>query len=303
MSIQHVASVLDSRNPDLSGTRKLVLITLANRTDMKGICWPSQDLIAGECGISLRAVSDHLKALDEAGYITRRTTHLGQGNGSRTTYKLHLDALTKTLENSEEVPRNAPEDFARADFARAKNVVCTGSRARVTNHQEPSLSITNVIDTREMGESLKSEKAKPVKRGPARTTSLKEDWQPSVMDLAYATKKGLTSDEIRNEADRFRGYYRAKGTRWKDWGRVWQNWINSDFGPLARKAKQHAPAKPSRDSELSDAFDRIADRFDAEALSGRTGRELYEADLHSDSANGSGQVEIFDSDGHAVGWK
>lgn len=146
MSIQHVAAVLDSRRLDLSGTRKLVLITLANRTDTRGICWPSQDLIAGECGVSLRAVSDHLKALSDAGYVTRTTKHLGQGNGSRTTYRIHLEALSDTPKNGDEQPDIEPEEFAHADFAHAKTVVCTGSRPRVTNLQEPTVSNTNVLD-------------------------------------------------------------------------------------------------------------------------------------------------------------
>ena len=141
MSIQHVAAVLDSRRPDLSGTRKLVLITLANRTDTRGICWPSQDLIAGECGVSLRAVSDHLKALDDAGYITRKTKHLGQGNGSRTTYSIHLEMLSDTPKNGNEQSDIEPEEFAHAEFAHAKTVVCTGSTPRVTNLQEPTDTI------------------------------------------------------------------------------------------------------------------------------------------------------------------
>tara|TARA_R110002020_G_scaffold266625_1_gene481665 strand:+ start:77 stop:931 length:855 start_codon:yes stop_codon:yes gene_type:complete len=135
MSIQHVASVLDCRDTRMTGTRKLVLITLANRSDEKGKCWPSQDLIAGECGISVRAVSDHLKALEADGFITRKTQHLGKGNGSRTTYTLHLDEL-----------KVAPEDFADAEVAPASFVGCTGSTPRVTNLQEPT---TNTLSARE----------------------------------------------------------------------------------------------------------------------------------------------------------
>jgi DNA-binding HxlR family transcriptional regulator len=129
MSIQHVAAILDSRHPSLSGCRKLVLVTLANRTDEHFRCWPSQERLAGECGISVRALSDHLKALEEDGFITRDTQHLGQGNGSRTVYTLRLEALTF-----------APAEIAPAEIAHANSVVCTGSRPRVTNHQEPSTS-------------------------------------------------------------------------------------------------------------------------------------------------------------------
>ena len=128
MSIQHVASVLDARDDRLTGSRKLVLITLANRTNEHGKCWPSQELLAGECGISVRAISDHLKALESDGFIKRSTQHLGKGNGSRTTYTLHLEKL-----------KVAPEETADAEVAPANSVGCTGSTPRVTNLQEPSL--------------------------------------------------------------------------------------------------------------------------------------------------------------------
>ena len=57
MSIQHVAAVLDCRDPKLASCKKLVLIALANRTDQAGQCWPSQELLAGECGITPRTRS------------------------------------------------------------------------------------------------------------------------------------------------------------------------------------------------------------------------------------------------------
>ena len=128
MSIQHVAAVLDARDERLAGCRKLVLIALANRTDQYGKCWPSQDLVAGECGISTRSLSEHLKGLEDDGFIVRDTQHLGQGRGSRTTYTLVLVSL-----------KVAPEEIAPAKFAPEENVVCTGSTPRVTNLQEPTL--------------------------------------------------------------------------------------------------------------------------------------------------------------------
>jgi DNA-binding transcriptional ArsR family regulator len=129
MSIQHVGAVLDARDPRLSGSRKLVLVTLANRTNERGVCWPSQQLLADECGISIRALADHLKALEDGGFIKRTTQHLGKGSGSRTYYTLHLESL-----------KVAPADFAGAEVAPAIFDSCSGSTPHVTNLQEPSFS-------------------------------------------------------------------------------------------------------------------------------------------------------------------
>jgi DNA-binding MarR family transcriptional regulator len=135
MSIQHVGAVLDARDARLSGSRKLVLVTLANRTNERGVCWPSQQLLADECGISVRALADHLKALEENGFIRRSTQHLGKGNGSRTYYTLHLESL-----------KVAPADIAGAEVAPATFDSCSGSTPHVTNLQEPSLG--SVVLTR-----------------------------------------------------------------------------------------------------------------------------------------------------------
>lgn len=245
MSIQHVASVLDSRDKRLTGSRKLVLITLANRSDAKGKCWPSQDLIAGECGISVRAVSDHLKALESDGFITRKTQHLGKGNGSRTTYILHLETLDV-----------APEEIADAKVAHAKSVGCTGSRPRVTNLQEPTIT-TNVVSAQD---ALTPPKAK-TKRTPKRGSRISEAWAPTQMDYSHATKKGLTPQEINHEADQFRNYHLSKGTISKDWAASWRTWC----GNAAKwKAERSANRRPNHGaSESSNPAFNLLDRLHA----------------------------------------
>lgn len=129
MSIQHVAAVLDCRDPRLASCKKLVLIALANRTDQAGQCWPSQELLAGECGIGTRTLRDHLLALETDGFIVRETTQFGQGKGARTVYRIVLSAL-----------KSAPEEIAAAKFAPEVFDTCTGGTPPPkSNLQEPSL--------------------------------------------------------------------------------------------------------------------------------------------------------------------
>lgn len=129
MSIQHVAAVLDCRDPRLASCKKLVLIALANRTDQAGQCWPSQELLAGECGIGTRTLRDHLLALETDGFIVRETTQFGQGKGARTFYRIVLSAL-----------KSAPEEIAAAKFAPEVFDTCTGGTPPPkSNLQEPSL--------------------------------------------------------------------------------------------------------------------------------------------------------------------
>lgn len=109
MSVQHLSAVMDMRRDDLTGTRKFVLLCLANRADADDKCWPSQQLIADEVGITVRAVATHLAALEEMGLISRTTEHHGQGRGSSTTYRMHLRVAF------------APEEFAPEKFAPEKS--------------------------------------------------------------------------------------------------------------------------------------------------------------------------------------
>lgn len=211
MSIQHVSAVLEARDERLTGTRKLVLIALANRTDEDCRCWPSQERLAGECGISVRALSDHLKALEDDGFITRETQHLGRGNGSRTAYTLQLQAL-----------KNAPEKIAPAEIAPAISVDCTGSRPRVTNHQEPSINNKGCA---------RADRVNP-RQGAVLPDDwlLPDEWAEDARQIAFKAKQPLSDTEIENEADRFRDYWHGKpgaAGRKLDWRGTWRNWIRS----------------------------------------------------------------------------
>lgn len=222
MSIQHVGAILDSRDPRLSGCRKLVLVTLANRTDENLRCWPSQERLAGECGISVRALSDHLKALEEDGFITRETQHRGQGNGSRTIYTLCLQPA-----------ENAHAEIAPAETAPASSVVCTGSTPRVTNHQEPSINGKGGV--------------KPAGSKTSQGTTLPDDWllpdewASDARSIALKAKQPISDNEIENEADKFRDYWIARpgaAGRKLDWRGTWRNWFRNylDRRPKPRNA-------------------------------------------------------------------
>ena len=187
MSIQHISKVLDARDERLTGCRKLVLVTLANRTDAQGRCWPSQELVAGECGITTRALRDHFQALEKDGFLRRYTKHLGQGNGSRTTYVLILDSLIAP----EEI---APEKSSGATVAPEENDTCTGSRPPITNRQEPSLIDTNVSIRRD---TQTSKPSKPKAQGDARGSRLPPDWSLPDDWLADATECAPKAKEPR----------------------------------------------------------------------------------------------------------
>ena len=96
MSVQVMSAVLDCRDETLEAAKRMVLIAIANYAGDDGRAWPSQERIAADSGIALRTCKRHIKWLEENGFLTRQTKHLGQGNGSRTTYCVLVKRLAET---------------------------------------------------------------------------------------------------------------------------------------------------------------------------------------------------------------
>ncbi len=278
MSIQHVSAVIDARDTRLAGCRKLVLITLANRSDQYGKCWPSQELLADECGVSVRALAHHLKALEADGFITRSTKHLGRGNGSRTAYVLNLEQL-----------KNAPAEIAPANNAHAKSVECTGSWRRVTNRQEPSVSIEAKASIERTAKNSALSKPDPSEKQnrSSRGSTLPDDWLLPVewgedaRSIAFKAKQPISDHEIQHEADKFRDYWVAKpgaAGRKLDWRGTWRNWVRSY---LDRRVKPrnapgpggpHAFGEPGRSSIADVVLRRRMLRENGNGVPGDSGR-------------------------------
>lgn len=78
MSVQAISWALSVKTG--SPSAKLVLITIANYADERGVCWPSQHLIARQTEQSIDSVQRRLKELEAEGFLThksrRRSSHI-----------------------------------------------------------------------------------------------------------------------------------------------------------------------------------------------------------------------------------
>lgn len=275
MSIHVISAVLNCRDPELTSSRRMVLVCLANYAGEDGHSWPSQQLIADESGCGIRSVKDHLKWLEENGFMIRKTKSLGQGNGSRTSYHIMLPRLSRT-------PVDARAEIAGANIARAKSRNCEGSIPPLTNRQEPSITTANAVVVRVSAPPPIAEQPKRAAqpRSSARGSRIPSNWTPTVTDYAFASSEGLTREEINREADKFRDYWTAASGRNAcklDWQATWRNWIRSDLRkrPGARNAGSNGRG--------ADAFDRLAER-----LSGGAARP--DAWQHDDPGTADGYV-------------
>ena len=197
-----------------------------------------------------------------------------------------------------------PETFAKhiekLSESSSENALETRPLIEARSQKPDKKDKTKVLSKKD-SENSPVEKPKPKKRGPPRKTSLKENWQPTPQDIAFAVTKGLNSDEIRNEADRFYRYHRAKGSTWKDWHLVWCNWINSDFGPIARKRKaEHSAIAGGRSSAIDAALDAAAHQLDAFTFANGGRQEYHAANASPGSATSRSEAEILDADGFVL---
>jgi DNA-binding MarR family transcriptional regulator len=91
MAIEYMSAVF---NLDLSPTNKLVLLTLANYSDIEGNCFPGQKRLIKMTNLGERALRTSLRSLEKENYIITTTRY--RENGSRTTnhYQLTEKVLT-----------------------------------------------------------------------------------------------------------------------------------------------------------------------------------------------------------------
>lgn len=142
----------------------------------------------------------------------------------------------------------------------------------------------------------------PAKKARRRGSRISANWTPTPKDYAFATSKGLSPEEINDEADRFRNHWSSasKNASKLDWEATWRNWvIRPDFGPVARKAKQQA-ANAGGGSTMAAALDRVADQLEFGSRPGRGGQELHRAQAYPDRSSGRGETEIIDVDGDVI---
>lgn len=83
------------QQPITSSGRKFVLLALADFANEVGFCYPSQETLSVMTGIKERTVRQHIKGLEEDGYIKRE--HRRQGAGKWTSDGFWLQAPPEDL--------------------------------------------------------------------------------------------------------------------------------------------------------------------------------------------------------------
>lgn len=71
---------------------KVILIQLAlYHNEETGLCSPSVSKLAADCEVSLPSVYNHLRKLEQRGFLTRQRQPNGYGKMGANQYELHFD--------------------------------------------------------------------------------------------------------------------------------------------------------------------------------------------------------------------
>lgn len=152
MSVRVMTEVWNLNLPD---SQKIVLLALADSANDEGHCWPSMLSLARKCSKGQRTVQGVIKALVEAGHVTRREV---AGRGCE--YWVHprkdcAPADTAPVQSSRPAG-TAPRRRCAEPPQPLRDTPAAAADKPSENHQEPSkdsqpdgdpaLSVTEIID-------------------------------------------------------------------------------------------------------------------------------------------------------------
>ena len=287
--------------------RKLVLIKLADNANDEGECWPSHKHIADHCEISDRSVRTHIKALEEANFLTiinRVKDNKKQSN----IYKLHFEkvvfstagdsALTKISTAGDSVPTEGDSALSTE-----------GDSYRTSHSFEPVNEPNNINNVPEEIHPVLA-RAKQADQRTSRQLqtsdthlAMTDDWMPSEITVQRISSLGIPVEFIKTQIPNFRVYWIAENRAPKSntWdaaflGNVQRNWVrhqnqqgaNSDAANQQQRSTQQRYQQPGQftidhnDTSWADNWNESP--FDQPAAdgSGQGGSELRDSANHHD---------------------
>lgn len=233
MSVQAITWALDFEcgNP----VAKLVLITLANYADANCEAWPSQALLAKQCGVSPRCIRENLVRLEMVGAILREERR--RKDGSQMSDLYHLNVGEQQAEESatcQAEDYSAPPEPGSAPPAESAALVRDKLLLEPTN--EPCGSgVPPPVD------ALLAEiwKLWP-------SLSRKRHTQAAVRKALLAQlKTGATPEQILAAG---RAHVRERSARGDEFVKglvpwlangLWRNWLPDEIGPADEWAKRY----------------------------------------------------------------
>lgn len=222
MGYKLVAAGLDtelpaSTNPH-TGLVKAVFLALLDRTSNESYtCYPSMNDLSRRSQVSISSVKRSIYLLETYGYVTAtRRTRAGKKANDSNLYTVNFDRLGSDGTDPK-VEENRPLGSRRPD-------------PRVEEERKPVKEPVIKPVIKPVGE-------KPPKSKPRKCIS--DDFEITQSMKNWFAGKGFAFS-IDDETERFINHHIAKGSKFVEPSRAWQNWMTGRFTPNNKKSN----AKP-----------------------------------------------------------
>jgi len=231
-------------------TLRLLLVALCDHANEHDYCWPSQQLLAAKCLVSVKTIQRKLLELEKLGFIEQRRR-------ARKT-SIYLITLNKT--SMKRHPVSYHDDDATDDATKqaddATNSIDDATLESPSNlHLEPP--IINPIESGFLFQESDAPKKQPKR---ARRAPMSETWQPDSIGIAFARDRGFTDDKIRQLIVACRDYHLKHGTLIAGslgLSATWRTWINNEikFTQERRNRYAHRNETTSFDDRIRNLVD------------------------------------------------
>ena len=223
MSLQALGWAVDQRV--VRATDKLVLMGLADRHNTeKDAAYPSLAWLCEFSSLDRKTVISALDRLEAASLISDSGLRTGK-TGQVKVYRLSYNSAGKGIPKTEPLVSNSTDIPSKESQKRNPEPV----REPIAQKDKPS--------------EPRERKGSP--------TRLKEDWSPSVADLAYAKDRGFGPRQTADIAEDFRTHFTLGNGRNKThlkWEAAWQQWVRRE---KPRADRDDDPADTAGPSEIA----------------------------------------------------
>lgn len=137
MSIAYMNAVWSSSTT--KGSKRLVLLALADIANDQGIAWPSLSTLATKCNLDRRYVINIIASLEESGFISKQVRRATEMKNYSNVYKINLEKVVNdnTLPDKKVVNRSSPGSEQEDTTSSEQEFT------RVVNRSSPEPSLTN----------------------------------------------------------------------------------------------------------------------------------------------------------------
>ena len=189
------------------GAELLTILALADWADDDGYCFPSVASVAKKTRVTRSSAQRNLHQLLDGGFV--HVTGNANGGPPGATRKYRIDLARLTGSNNATGSKNATGSTGALDGPQKRSM--TGSTGATQTVSEPSLNVRGA--------------KKPRAAKHANKTACPDNFEVTAPMSEWAQSKGLPTERVMPETEKFLDYHRAKGSTFADWIAGWRNWV------------------------------------------------------------------------------